>query len=507
MAPIELVDDSASRNIHHYFLAQYKQIGGALPEAAQHYEAILTSTKAPIQAFKGYTQYLALSNQFSKIIDLQPQLDKNFGKDPAVQMAIAMAMERTGSQDEAIARVITLAEQHPTNQEIIFHAAQAYVARKELENAIAVLDSFIDNSPQKPNLFMFHFFKAQIYLQLNKKNEALASIKKSIKIHPHFDKGWLLCSMLEEQAGNIENAIKGYSTFLDLVGSDSAIQNHLMTLMFKQKMANEKTTVVTISSPCLKQALQLFENKQPKLALDQLEKCLKENPRDTDARILKIQILSSQQQWQQVINLLTAWMTDEPNNQLWFKTLHGAGFQGLATKDLIRTLQTVEKKHPSATLPVMYLADVYLRHHKIPAALHYLKKLTVISNDQLLKTKAFYQMGRLYYEQHQYNLMKSVLEAGYKLSSNFAPLCNLLAYYYAGKGKELIKAQQLIEQALKTEPDNPHYKDTQARIWYKQGDYKKARLLLEPIATNMAHDNVITKHMKKILTHTHDKDQ
>ena len=471
-----------------------------MPEAEEHYKAILSSSNAPIQVYKGYTNYLALSNQFQKIIDLSPQLDKNFPNDPMVQMAIASALEHTQAQEEAIKRVIKLAEQHPTNQEIVFHAAQAYVARKELENAIKVIDTFIDNSAQKPNLFMFHFFKAQIFLQIDKKAEALAAIKQSIKAHTHFEKGWLLLSLLEEQLGNIENAIKGYSTFLDLVGQDEPVQNHLMQLMFKQKMAKEKTTVVSVTSPCLKSALDLFEQKQPKAAQQQLEKCLKENPKDKDARLIKIQILSSLKQWQQVLNILISWMIEEPANQLWFQTLHALGSKDLKYKDLIHALQKVEKKHPSAPMPVMYLADVYLRNNKIPAALHYLKKLTTLTTDPALQVKAFYQMGLLYYDQHQYDLMKSVLEQGHKLKPDFVPLCNLLAYYYAGKGKDLTKAQQLIETALNKEPENPHYLDTQAHIWYKQGDLKKAHSTLEPVATKMSEDNVIAKHMKKLRT-------
>lgn len=496
----EQVDDNISRNIHHYFLAQYKQFGGSLEDAEHHYQAILSKNKAPIQAYKGYAHYLALSNQFPKIIDLMPQLDKNFQYDPTVQMAIAMALERTGSQEEALKRVIILSEKHPTNQEIVLHAAQAYATRKELENAIAVLDNFIDNSPQKPNLFMFHFFKAQIYLQVDKKQEALASLKQSIKAHPHFDKGWLLCSLIEEQLGNVENAIKGYSTFLDLVGSDAAVQNHLMQLMFKQKMAKENTTVISISSPCLKKSLDLFEQKMPKQALEQLEKCLQENPKDIDARLLKIRILSSLNQWQQISQILTTWLIEEPTNQLWFKTLCTLTTQGLPYKDLINTLHAVEKKHPTAQLPVMYLADTYLRNKKIPPALHYLKKLTTLTTDHILKVKALYQMGMIYFEQHQYILMKKVLEQGLVLMQDFAPLCNLLAYYYSGKGNNLSKAQQLINIALEKEPDNPHYKDTQAHIWYKRGNYKKAHELLEPIATKIADDNVISKHIKKLRT-------
>ena len=490
--------ENGGRDIQLYLLAQYKSAEGSLNEACQYYEQLMQKKDVPVAAYKGYTQFLILNNQYPKVINLITKLDETFPEDASVQLAIIEALEHTNNHKQAIERLIKLSQKNQTSQEIAFKTAQVYLAQHELENAIRVIDAFLENSSQKPNLFIFHFFKAQILLQLNKKAEALDAVKKCLKAHVHFDKGWLLCAMLEEQLGNLEGAIKGFSTFLDLVGQDNAIQHHIVQLMFKQKMLAEKTTTLNVSMPCLQKAMILFEQKKPKAALEQLEICLKKTPQDSDARLLKIQILGALNQQGIALTCLIDWMNEDPTNELWFKTLLVMTNHGIMHSDAIRALHIVEKKHPEALLPIQYLADIYLRIGQTPPALHYLKKVTMMSTDRLLCTKAYYQMACIYYEQHQFDNMISVGTKGLALKPDFAPLCNLHAYYYAGKGHDSNQAQKLITIALRADPNNPHYKDTQSHIYYKTHDYRKASGIIEPIAQQLPHDPYITKHAAKI---------
>lgn len=493
--------NSTGTHIHNYFLAQYKQLEGALPQANSYYEKILTHTDAPIQAYKGYAQFLALSNQHNKIIDLMPMLDKSFADDPIVQMVIIEALNNTNKQTQAADKLIQLFHHHPTQPEVAFHTAQAYMARHEPENAISVIDKFLDNAIQKPNFFMFYFLKFQIYLQLNKIQEALQSIKMSLKMHSNFGQGWFWYAKIKEQLGDIQEAVKGYTKYLDLVGHDVAVQTRLIQLLMKQKTLEEKGSIIKTPRSCLQKTLELFQQKQPQKALEELEQCLKKNPKDSDARLLKIQLLSQVGQVPQAVSCLTGWMLDEPDQELWFKTLHLMCKQTVKLKTGIQALHAVEKKYPHHIMPHLYLADLYLLNKQTPQALAYLKKIATESHDTLLQTKSYYQMGCIYYNQHHYESCKTVLTKGISLNSQFAPQYNLLAYYFAGKGRDLLHAQELISHALKLDSANPHYIDTQAYIYYKQQDYEKAYKLIESIAGNISDDPCIAKHAKKIRAH------
>lgn len=83
-----------------------------------------------------------------------------------------------------------------------------------------------------------------------------------------------------------------------------------------------------------------------------------------------------------------------------------------------------------------------------------------------------------------------------------SPLLNLLAYYYATQEKQCAIAQTLIEKALKQDKQNPHFLDTQATIFYKQGNYKKALDILQKIASTNRNDFSIVKHLGKALYKT-----
>ena len=490
--------DSVGRDIHLYLLAQYKMAEGALNQAATYYDLLMTKTEVPVAAYKGYVQFLIQNNQYSKVLELTSKLDAAFPDDALVQLAIIEALAHTHNQKKAMDRLLDFAHKHNTNQEITLRAAQAYLAQHEPENAIQVIDSFLENASQKPNLFMFHFFKAQILIQLDKKKEALDAIKQCIKTNTHFDKGWLLYAMIEEQIGNLEGAIKGFTTFLDLVGQDKAIQQHLMQLMFRQKMLAEKTNTLNVSLPCVEKALLLFEQQKPKAALEVIEECLKKKPKDTDVRLLKIQILGALNQQGTALTCLTDWINEDPTQELWLKTLLLMTNHGIMYSDAIHTLQLVEKKHPKAILLVQYLADLYLRSEQQDQALTYLNKVTTLNKDASLLAKAYYQIAVIRYEQHKFKDMASACTKGLQHKADFAPLCNLLAYYYAGKGNNREQAQKLIAVALKADPDNPHYKDTQSHIYYKAQQYAKAYEIIESISSSAPFDPHIIKHQQKI---------
>src|SRR6185295_3678087 len=81
------------------------------------------------------------------------------------------------------------------------------------------------------------------------------------------------------------------------------------------------------------------------------------------------------------------------------------------------------------------------------------------------------------------------------LSTNFSPALNYLGYMWAEKGEKLDKARELIERALKVEPDSAAYLDSMGWVLFKQNQPKEAleyiqkalKLIEEPDATLLDH--------------------
>ncbi len=489
--------DNQADNLHRYLWANYKQSGGNLSQAQQWYQKTFDSGGS-IYTNKGYIHFLNDANRYGEITQLVPKLDTAFTDDPDIQLLFALAFKKTGKTAQADDRLIRLSRKFKHNSEIIFHVADTYVRRKEPENAIAAIDDFLNNAPRRANNFVFYYLKAQIYMQLNKHDEALKNVNESLKIHPHFSQGWLLFALMQEQAGKINEAIKGYTTYLEMSpGTNRQIEQRLLQLVLKQKSQQRNNNVLLFNKSCFEKALILFQRKQYSQALDQIDRCLEQKPDDTEGRLLKIQILTAMRKVDDAIAALSTWADKEPDNDLWFKVMHVLARAGVPAP-VIKALETIHTKHPKSLLPTLYLADLHTRAQHTSQAVAYHNKALERTTDAHLKTKIYFQMGLIYYEQQNYTVMENVLKKGNALHTDFPPLLNLLAYYYATKGKQLDRAQKLIAQVLKKDGGNPHFRDTQAVILYKQKQYDKAQALFEKLVQKEPNDAMIHIHLAKI---------
>lgn len=494
------------QNWHRYFWANYEQFGGNNTTAQQWYTALLTENDSA-HLYKGYLHFLHAIGDYTQILSLMAKFDSVFSDDPNIQYIFVQALEKKGKQEEAEKRLFHLSNKFKTHQEIAFHTANAYIRRKELSNALNVIDTLLNNSPQKPNNFIFYFLKSQINMQLNKKDDALENVKRSLEIHPAFDKGWLLYALIEEQRGDLDNAIKGYTTFLELTGTNKQIEQHLLNLIFKQKMIRQNNPYLMVDMPCLQKALLLFEKQKYHEALQEVDQCLEQAPNDKEGRLLKIQILSSLHAYDHAITLLKKWILEDPNDEIWFSTLHLLAKSGAPSHSIRSALHVIEQHYPSSLLTILYCADFHLRIKSQNKAITYLNKALSLTTDTLLKTKILYQLSLIYYERRQFTLMHTALEQGRNFGHNFAPLLNLLAYYYAGKGNNISEAQKLISLVLHSDPKNPHFLDTQAYIFYKQKKYDQALVILHEIIQQVPHDTTIIKHLSKTLYKNNNHEQ
>jgi tetratricopeptide (TPR) repeat protein len=73
---------------------------------------------------------------------------------------------------------------------------------------------------------------------------------------------------------------------------------------------------------------------------------------------------------------------------------------------------------------------------------------------------------------------------------------NDLGYLYADQGKNLPRAEKMIRQALKAEPDNVAYLDSMGWVLFKQGKFEEARTFLQKaVATPGGSDGTIWEHL------------
>lgn len=491
-------DNRAINQLHNYFIANYNQFGGDMKKAYDRYKDLIQAG-APTYSYKGYIHLLYETGNYAHVLQLIPKVDPLFKDTQDVQIIFAKVLEQSGKSNEADTRFIQLNDKFKNNQEIAFQAANSYLRRKEPENAIKVIDTLLNSAQRRPNNFIFYFMKAQIQLQLNNKKDALANVQKSLDLHPRFDKGWLLYAVLTEQEGQLNDAIKGYNTFLELSGGNREIEEHLLKLLFKQKIEKQSNNQLQhLNKKSFDKALMYFDQKQYDTALAEVDACLIEKPEDDDSKLLKIQILAALNRTNEIAITLTRWIIKNPDKQTWFQALHLLVTQeDMPYSKAIEILRTVEKKAPQHLLPVLYLADLYIRSHNQNKSMTYLKKIIALTEDYKVKSKSLYQIALMHYEKGHYKEMEQVLTQAQQINPEYAPTSNLLAYFYASQGENLDEAQKLIEPVVKKYKNNPHYLDTQALIYLKQNRYQEALTLLEKLAKKAPSDYTILVHLSQ----------
>lgn len=493
-------------NLHRYIWANYNQFGNR-PQIASVWYSQLLASQPPLYSYKGYINFLYSSGKFKNIVAMIPAFDTAFDQDPEIQLIFARALEKIGALSQADDKIIRLSSHFKTHQEIAFQAANSYLRRKEPENAIKAIDDLLNNSPRKPNNFVFHFLKAQIYNSLNKKEDALNSIKICLDLHKDFDKGWLFFALLEEELGQLDQAIKGFTHFLELTGSNREIEQHMLQLTFQQKIAQKRNYAFSSEKNCFEKALALFDRKQYHQALTQINNCLHAEPNNKQARLLKIEILAAADDCSSATQLIKSWIQEEPNNSLWYKTLHLLCQSKLPYQKAIAIVEDIHKKNPEAELPLLYLADLHMRTKTFETSLMYHKKALENIQDENIKTKILFQMGLIYYQTGQFELLENTLKQGLHFTTNFAPLLNLLAFHYASHDKSLAQAQQLMDTVLQVHKKNPHYLDTQALIYYRQKEYDKALSLLKLVYKEIPDNQLVLKHLGLVYYALGDRNQ
>jgi len=486
-----------AQDMHQYMWANYYQFQGNYATAGNWYDKLF-SNNTPVHAYKGYLMFLYETGNFTKIVSLLPTIEASFEQDADVQLLLARSLDKVGKNKEADDKIIHLAAEFKAHPEIVFQAAHVYVQRKESENGIKTIDIFLNNSPRRNNNFIFYFMKSQIYVKLGDKEQALKNVKSCLDMHPGFGKGWLMLALLEEQQGRLDEAIKGYTTFLAAEGQgNKQIEQHVTQLAFRQQVVQRNTNLLVMNKSNLDKALYFLEQKEYKKSLEYIELCCEAQPVDEQVRFLKVQILSAMGNALQAAELLKTWLLKEPTNEVWLKTLHLLCRTGLTHQKAVAMLEDVVKHKPKELLPLLYLVDVCTRAHTRDAAIMYYKKALELTLDPMLKTRLYFHMAHVYYEQAKWDEMRNVLEKGYALDANFPPLLNMLAYYYATGSRDLGRAQQLMGKVLATNKTNPHFQDTQALIYYKQQRYDKAVAILEAVVKKVPDDFDILKHLGK----------
>lgn len=471
-----------------YFLAHYNQLEKNNDLAGSYYGYLLKNYNSP-HLYPGLLFHLAQTGKFDTILKLVPALEASKTNDLNTEMVIISAYQASHKIDEALKRLLELCKNNPDNPELHFHAASMYAENNKFTQALECIDTYLKQSQNISKNFLFHFLKAQIYLKIGNYQNALFDVKKCLELAPNFDQALLLQGMIHELSGNIQEAISNYQSTLKLLGPNPILEQQILQLQMKQQILNYN------GSQFFKDALDAYNAHEYQKALQ----IISGNPHKethTPSCLLTIEILCKINKVDEALSYLKKKIESDYTNDTWYRAAHLLYKAGVPTTRIIELFSSVE--HKNVPLPYMYKADLYLRLKDKKNAQLYLSKSLDVTHDPVVKTRIFYQLGVLHYEDREWEKMVSVLQQGKKLNQDFPPLLNLLAFYYASKGKNLNEAELLLETALKKDK-NPYFLETRALILYKKKKYDEALKVLNSLTKKVPQDSTILFRVAKTM--------
>lgn len=473
----------------------YNQLENNNDTARYCFESLINNNQNPQYAYDRYIQSLFQAKEYQKIIDMKECILTQLKDHIDVQLCFIKSLESIGETAHAEEEILKLYDRFPNNPEVVYGTAIAYIRQQKAVNALTIIQKYLKQAQERSHDFIFHFLSAQLYLGLGETKKAQESIQKSLTLNPTFEQGWLLSGLINELTNNISEAIQGYQQFLSLSGSNPLVEQQLLQILHKQQQSGG----IDEFKKMLNQAFQFFQKKQFVQALEVIEKVLAYNNQYEPAQLLKVDLLCSLHKTSEAIEYIASLLNNNAYQETWFKVLYLLYQTKIEQKKIITLLRDIESKFPNCRPALLYLTDIYLKLQDYHAATIYLKKIIAFEQNIQIQEKALYQLARLYFEHGNYSATHQIIEIALQKDINFAPLLNLAAYFYATKGKNLDKAEQLIKSVLVQNADNPHYLDTQAVIWYKKNMLQKSITLLQDLQKRQPHDFFICKHLGKVL--------
>lgn len=142
-----------------------------------------------------------------------------------------------------------------------------------------------------------------------------------------------------------------------------------------------------------------------------------------------------------------------------------------------------------------YLAQILSQKEMSDSAIAVLKNAIADGGDTI---RALFQVGAEY--EKLKDIPKSVesFELLLSISPDHHPTLNYLGYMLAERGERLPEALDMIERALKAEPENGAYLDSYAWVLYKMQRYQEALIQIQKAVTKTNNDPVVIEHLGDI---------
>lgn len=380
----------------------------------------------------------------------------------------------------------------PDNYDYVLDLADIFMAQKKYKEAINVFDELEKQIGVHPEISMQ---KQKLYGGMGKTQAALQEIQKLIRAFPYKAEYYGVLAEVYMTMNKKEEALKAYEKVIELEPENPII--HLALANFYQEKGDLNKSFEYLKKAFqnpevniddkVKIMLSFYEisqhNEMRKTqAYELLDLLIEAHPNEPKAWSIKGDYLVRERRFEEAITCFeTVNKYDNSRYAIWEQLLRlyaeTRNWQMLAKRS-----EEALELFPLHPLLYLYNGTAWLQLKNFNKALEAFntgKDLVIDARD--LKSEFYSGIGAAYFGLKNFTEMEKAYENAIATDPLNISAKNNFAYHLAKANLNLVKALELITDALKQQPKNIFYLDTQGYVYFRLKQYDKARQVFEEL--------------------------
>lgn len=437
------------------------------------------------------------------------------------QMVLSDLLKETNFKEETLGLVLggvytalndtTLAKEtyqkvlakHPSSEEACIFLAKSYSVSMEYKKA----HGLIRKCAKKSDAAIFHYYRAKIFLKEGKEKTAIKYLKKALKSDKTYFQAAMAHGLIKEEKEDLDGAVEVYEKFLKDNPRNFTVLSRLVQVLFSQEdfekvlpyaetlssldhsdlnlrvrlgilytdaqkydkaigVFKEILAAVPKSDKVLYYLGSLYQKtKKPELAIQSFGKIEEDSSLYVDssmqiARLLQLLVQDDQEKWSgEFQNYLSERGNKVEALKVEFQMMLATYFEG--QKKYKRAISSIEE--------VRHTGD-YSEGHE-------------------------YYLASLYEKIKDFDKARGIVQTILDKNPENAHALNFLGYSLLENGEDLNRAYELIQKAVKLEPNDGYIRDSLGWYYYKTGNLDKALSEVKKAFELVNSDVVIAKHL------------
>jgi len=518
--------------------------------ALAFYRQAAESPDADPELYGRLTARLLQAGRTEEALEIGRQYARSFPEDPEGPHLLALLLRLARQPNEAAAIALDGADRFPNHAGLCLEAAVGLIATANTETAKRRLTGFIATQPDAPA----ELYALLIQLRMEQEEPHPATIEQLLRTaleqHPNDRSLPALEASFYLQQENREAATAALLRLAGMHRTDSDVMQRVVLLLLQNgaseaalETSAEAAEAGLVDAPSLFMAVMQYAHaeNQPELALEASRRGLAYFADNHELRFMTGALFNLLDRYAEAVaplekarELVYSRQPDVFDPRIEIQYGIALQFSGCHKEALAVFTQIVEQEYDDTLLQYLLFvqgrndlekiaaAEGLLEHlvQQVPEALfaaYYLAALRIeagryaealplfqqaeagtgrtTQTQRLINALFYFQFGSTAERTGALQEAERCFRKALELEPGHPASANYLAYMWAEKGLHLDEGLELVQQALKAEPENGAYLDTRGWIYYMQGRYEEAMADLLAAAEKEPDDPTVLDHL------------